>query len=522
MPQSPLQAALDRVSIEHLTNPLGPVLEDLDRKSAIRERLAFERAKGDIETQRAEKLLNARLNFETAQGELNRQNHLEAIKMQANAFADRLTAAEKTKVIGDWREKGIKIDPKKPIDDQLSEGYEALATGNYPLAIGSTRYYHQLSDELAAFDTKVQKQQEKVDTARAADARAMESEARDIAKGQGTKAFMLNVDKDISSKIGNYPTDESLRTTKNLDANTKERLRVQLRNAIDAALPIARIDVREKKFAAPSREEADAVRELNTFIAQRSAKAAEFARFQISDQGKLALNKIAVDAGKAGPPQPAVTPGPGGPSIDVNAPTLPATPGGTAPDEGGAAAGIPVGGTRLRVADFLRSKAAGGATAAPAPAGTGSNGVFPGTTTIPGMGGSTVNLLSGFDPMTTGGNQPIRSSLPWEGKFNPAGGNFSTPSAGAQDAQVAALFGPDAAELLPEAAQFAESRGVPQEAQQAKLNAALAGDKQAQQQVGEVIAYIRRQRQLRSTPTSGSDFFGPQYNTPQPELFPMR
>jgi hypothetical protein len=63
------------------------------------------------------------------------------------------------------------------------------------------------------------------------------------------------------------------------------------------------------------------------------------------------------------------------------------------------------------------------------------------------------------------------------------------------EATAARIWGEDAPALLTEAGKLSDSNGIPKEQQQATLNAALAGDTAAQEQISTVLNYLRQAKQ---------------------------
>lgn len=498
-----INSQLARVMANHGA-PLRALAEKEASNEALANRIALAKSNNDMETARALQVLGAQQKFTEAENEKNRKARKEEaednrkaemarIEAQAKAYVDRLTSADKQKELARLRALGIEIKGSS-IDDQIADGLLKQAQGDYPKARGAVGLYKDYEKRISKLDDDISAAEEE-------DAAYVKSRSQSLAKQQAAEAMKMELSSDELKALGGSISEQSIRNSTKIP----QKRRQELINALQAGEANAQtqmeIMLMSDKIERPSTSKLKALRN------EKAKAETEFMRFQASEPGRLALDRMTFE--RSGVPV-----------------ALESIPDDRAPDgietakaiverlNSGATFNPVAGNARQRDEELINQPAAAAATQPKSAAAVGENPNAPyfGFSKDPsavarffrGYGyqdPTAPQLLDLLPEVSMPTAEGVRNRL--DAMFAPVrdAGNAVGDWARNVDAKAAAIWGPDAVPMLKEAEKIATQRGMDPAEQRRIFDAAIGGDTNAQQKVSVMLDFVR---QARASDRTGS------------------
>lgn len=271
---------LARVMANHGA-PLRALAEKEAANDALANRIKFAQMSDASETARAMTLLNAREKFTSAEKELDRKAQRENIKLQADAYVERLTAADKQKELARLRALGVELKGST-IDDQIADGLKKQAAGDYPKARGAVGIYKDFEKRISKIDNDISAAEEE-------DSRYIKATASSLAKQQAAESLKMTMSAKELEAIGNNVTPDSIRNSAKIPQKRRAELLQALNDGAVAVQPQMEAMLLSDKLDRPTATKAKALRN------EKLKAETEFMRFQSSEPGRLAVDRMAVE-----------------------------------------------------------------------------------------------------------------------------------------------------------------------------------------------------------------------------------
>ncbi len=453
---APLRALADK---EDRDEALRIAAANRDREFAQRANLV--NVTNRAETERAMQVLGARNRFDAIEGDKNRAARSQDIETQAKAYVDRLTAAEKQKELGRLHALGIKTSGKDA-DEELADGLQKQAAGDFPSAKGARGLYADYEKRISSLDSKLA-------AAQKADADYIQKTSRTLGAKTAAEQLALTLSADEQKILGGSPTVESVAKAAKIPTERRNALIAQLANLTESNAAQAAVQLSDSRIDRPT---AETLRSLSN---EKLKLESQFSQFRNSPAGTLAVNRMLYERGE----NPESTEAP------------------AAQDSIGIVSGIldnlNKGGTFQPSMGARQVAEAESAQSIP---------VVPGAARDPERLGLPPGMGSVLSPAVSSAVGTGRGLLQagyeglarMTGNMGPAEVSYGTITP-QEKVTLSNLFGPDAPDLLPEAAKLATANGISQEQQTATYKAALGGNSDARQKVTEMLDFVRSQRQ---------------------------
>jgi hypothetical protein len=261
--------------------PLRALSEKEAADEALSNRIKLAQMASADETARAMTLLNAREKFSASENEKNRKAQRENIEAQANAYTKRLTAADKQKELARLRALGVELKGDT-IDDQIADGLKKQAAGDYPKARGAVGIYKDYEKRISKLDDDISSAEEE-------DSRYIKSTAASLARQQAAESLKMTMSAKELEAIGNNVTADSIRNAAKIPQKRRAELLQALNDGSVAAQPQMEAMLFSDKLDRPTAAKAKALRN------EKLKAETEFMRFQSSEPGRLAVDRMAVE-----------------------------------------------------------------------------------------------------------------------------------------------------------------------------------------------------------------------------------